>query len=385
MKRLIAILCAFAVLCTACSKTPTEPKESTEDTTVAESYLTEDNGMAPPDFDAYAMAESLSVEEKVGQLFLAGCPETNAVADIATYHLGGYFLFARDFENETPDSMVNKINLYQSTASIPLLIAADEEGGTVCRVSSYPQYRDSRFPSPRALYDQGGLDLIYETESEKCRLLQSVGVNVNASPVCDICTDPNAFMYSRSLGQDPETTGTFVVQVCDIMQRNDIGSILKHFPGYGNNVDTHVGIAVDNRTLEELESVDLVPFAMGIQAGADAIMVSHTIITAIDPENPASLSPAVIQYLREDMGFAGVIITDDLSMGAVSQRYGDGEAAVLAFLAGNDILCTWNYRTQYPAVLQAVRDGRITEEQLNQSVARILQWKYDMGMLEGLY
>ncbi len=338
----------------------------------------------PPVFDAYEMALTLPLEEKVGQLFLAGCPGENAAEDVANYHLGGYILFARDFENGTPESVNATIASYQAAAKIPLLMAVDEEGGWVCRVSSYPQYRESRFPSPRTLFDRGGLELIYETETQKCQLLCSLGINVNAAPVCDITTDPNAFMYSRSLGQDPETTGTFVAGVCDVMQQNGIGGILKHFPGYGNNTDTHVGIAMDNRTLEELESADLVPFAMGIQGGAGAIMVSHTFINAIDPDYPASLSPLVNTYLRKEMGFRGVVVTDDLAMGAITQLYGAGEAAVLAVLAGNDILCTWNYQEQYPAVLEAVNSGRISQEQLNVAVTRILQWKYDIGLLEGI-
>ncbi len=383
MKRLFALLCALALLCTACAKEPQTPTQTTAEPTFTEPTPLGSDESMKPEFDAYAMAMSLTLEEKVGQLFLVGCPGENAAADVANYHLGGYFLFGRDFEYRTPDSVRATISSYQDAANIPLLIAVDEEGGTVCRVSSYPQFRESPFPSPRALYDQGGLELIYETETEKCQLLRSVGVNVNASPVCDITTDPNAFMYGRSLGQDPETTGTFVAGVCAIMQQNDIGGMLKHFPGYGNNTDTHIGIAVDDRTLEALENADLVPFRMGIQGGAGAIMVSHTFINAIDPDYPASLSPKVNAYLRQEMGFQGVIVTDDLAMGAITQLYGEEEAAVLAVLAGNDLLCTWSYRTQYPAVLAAVQDGRISQEQLNQAVARVLQWKYDLGLLEG--
>lgn len=331
---------------------------------------------------AEQLLSGMSLEERVGQLFLARCPQTNAVEAIGQYHLGGFILFARDFEKETPESVSKTMEGYQSASRIPMLIAVDEEGGSVNRVSKFPAFRESPFDSPRHLYASGGLALIERTEAEKCSLLGSLGINVNVGPVCDITTDPDAFMYSRSLGQSPEITGIFINTVVEIRHNSHIGSILKHFPGYGNNTDTHTGIAVDTRTLEELEKVDLVPFLSGIQAGCDAILVSHVCVEAIDPGNPATLSPAVHTYLRETMGFDGVIVTDDLVMQAITDVYGIGESAVLAVLAGNDLLCVTDYAEQYTAVLQAVKDGRIPEEALNEAVLRILRWKQKLGLFE---
>ena len=189
-------------------------------------------------------------------------------------------------------------------------------------------------------------------------------------------------MYQRSLGQDPETTGQFVAGVVDVMAQNKIGSVLKHFPGYGNNTDTHVGTAVDSRPLTELEANDLVPFRVGIDAGCDAILVSHTIVACLDSSTPASLSPAVVGYLRNNMGFSGVIVTDDLIMDAISDRYGVGESAVMAVLAGCDMLCSSDYRQQYTAVLNAVREGRIPETRIRESARRILNWKVELGLLK---
>jgi len=166
-----------------------------------------------------------------------------------------------------------------------------------------------------------------------------------------------------------------------LMDSYSLGSCLKHFPGYGNNTDTHTGIAVDSRSLEELESHDLLPFAAGIQAGCDAILVSHTIVEALDPSSPASLSPAVHDYLRNTMGFTGVIITDDLVMQAITDAYGAGEAAVLAVLAGNDLLCSTEYAVQYEAVLAAVLDGRIDIDTLNNAVRNVLEWKIELGLI----
>ncbi len=380
MKRFFLILLTLSLLLSACgiisdlTNGKSAPAETAADPTEPEHSVS----ASPVDI----LLDSMTLEEKVGQLFLVRYPDSNAAEDLATYHLGGYVLFGKDFEHRTAEEITTLIEDLQSQADLPLLIAVDEEGGTVTRVSTHSQFRSSIFPSPRDLYDQGGLELIGQTEEEKCQLLKSLGINVNLAPVCDITTDPNAFMYSRSLGQEPQITGEYIQAVVNIMNDQQIGSVLKHFPGYGNNTDTHTGIAIDDRPLEELESRDLVPFVSGIQAGCGAIMVSHTFINCLDPELPASLSPDVHQYLREQMGFDGVIAADDLIMQAITDLYGHEEAAVLAVLAGNDLLCCTQYGVQYEAVLEAVRSGRISQEQIDQSARRVLNWKYRLGLLQ---
>ena len=381
MKRILALILLLAVLCGCAPEqisTDTEPSPPLETPGTTEPPT---DPTDPPD-PLMLLLDSMTVEEKVGQLFLARCPDTKAVEDILMYHLGGYILFARDFENETPESVRTTISCYQAASPIGMLIAVDEEGGSVTRISRYKAFRETKFPSPRSLYSQGGIQNIQETETEKCRLLTSIGVNVNVGPVCDVTTDRNAFMYSRSLGQSPEITGQFAAMMVGVMAENKIGGILKHFPGYGNNTDTHVGIARDDRSLAQLEANDLVPFAAAIQSGCDAIMVSHVYINALDDQLPATLSPSVHRYLRENMGFGGVIVTDDLVMDAITKTYGAGEAAVLAVLAGNDLLCSTEYAVQYDAVLQAVKDGRILMDQLNASVLRLLRWKQELGLIK---
>lgn len=392
MKKCISILCAMLILCGCSIQRPTDIPEASLSPTHASTSATEtmvpsQSTLSPsesapgsePD-PVLEILERMTIEEKVGQLFLARCPETGAAEDIQKYHLGGFVLFGRDFKNETVYSVTDTIQSYQAVATIPMLIAVDEEGGTVTRVSRYPAFRSEPFQSPRRLYALGGLDLILETEAEKCQLLTSLGINVNIGPVCDITTDRNAFMYDRSLGEAPEIAANFVQTMVAKMGEYHVGSVLKHFPGYGNNTDTHTGIAVDNRSLAELESCDLIPFAAGIDAGCGAIMVSHVFINAIDTELPATLSPTVHTYLRDTMGFDGVIITDDLAMEAITGTYGAGEAAVLAVLAGNDLLCVTDYAEQYKAVLQAVKDGRISETLLDNAIYRILRWKAELQL-----
>lgn len=384
MKRLLIILICSLML-TGCTQN-TVPEEShiretialVPETTVPETTIAE---TLPPD-PVEELLQSMPLEDWVGQLFLVSADPNYARDHIQQYNLGGFLLFSKDFDNETPgDSAVRKISRYQMAADIPLLIAVDEEGGTVNRISRYPYYRSSPFSSPRKLYDLGGMDAVLEEEDEKCRLLDSLGVNVNLGPVCDITTDPSAFMYSRSLGQDAQTTALFAAQMVQLMQSHSIGSALKHFPGYGNNTDTHTGIAVDNRSLVELEEKDLIPFQAGMDAGCGAVMVSHTIVKALDAELPASLSPEVHRYMREEMNFQGVIITDDLVMQAITNQYGAGEAAVLAVLAGNDLLCSSSFIQQYEAVLAAVLDGRIPFDTLKAAVRNVLEWKIELGLI----
>ena len=383
MKYLLLLLTLFFL--TGCA--PAENTHIPETTLPAETVLSTEEITLPPPTETeppdplQLLLESMSLEERVGQLFLARCTAASAIEDIQNYHLGGYVLFGIDFQDQTPDSMRSIITSYQDTAKIPLLIAVDEEGGTVTRVSRYPQYRSSPFPSPRTLYTMGGMEAVLEAEQEKCGLLYSLGINVNLAPVCDISTQPGAILYQRSLGQDAQITSEFISQTVVLMEQHQIGSVLKHFPGYGDNADTHVQIAYDQRSLEALEGCDLLPFRAGIDAGADAIMVSHNIVEALDPEYPASLSPAVHTYLRQNMGFEGVILTDDLVMNAITEQYGAGEAAVLAVLAGNDLICATEYAVQYQAVLDAVLSGRIDYYTLTDAVLRILRWKQELGLI----
>ena len=379
MRLLVLLLCLMLTGCSA-PKSEEPAMETTEKIHLPAEETTVPATQAPQD-PVQSLLDEMTLEEKVGQLFLARCNSAAAIQDISQYHLGGLVLFGQDFDGETPDSIRHTIAGYQSAAKISLLIAVDEEGGTVTRISRYPAFRQTPFPSPRESFDQGGRDQALAVEEEKCRLLSSLSINVNLGPVCDVSTEPDAFMYQRSLGQSPEATGDFVYRTVKKMRAYGIGSVLKHFPGYGNNADTHTGVAVDSRSLDIFEQQDLLPFASGIAAGCDAVLVSHTVVQAMDPQLPASLSPAVHEYLRETMGFQGVILTDDLSMEAITESYGAGEAAVIAVLAGNDLLCSTEYAVQYEAVLEAAQTGRIEGSRLDEAVSRVLRWKLELGLL----
>lgn len=327
------------------------------------------------------LLSAMTVEEKVGQMFFVRCPDTGAVEAVSQYKLGGYILFGRDFKDKTAEQVRNDISSYQSASGVPLLIGTDEEGGTVVRASSNPNLFSHRGLSPQALFAEGGMDSIIQDARQKSVTLLGLGVNVNLAPVADVSTDPNDFIYDRSFGQDAQATAEYVSNVVKTMDAEGIGSVLKHFPGYGSNVDTHTGVAIDERPYETFQTSDYLPFTAGIQAGADAVLVSHNVMTCVDDQLPASLSPAVHQELRETLGFQGVIMTDDLAMDAVAAYAGDQSPAVMAVKAGNDMIITTDFQTQIPEVIQAVKSGEIGEEQIDQSVTRVLQWKYDLGLL----
>ncbi len=325
---------------------------------------------------------TMTTEQKIGQMFM-GCfyNGTPSAKTVAKYNLGNVLLFGASFNDTDKKELTSSLAAIHNSLEIPPIIAVDEEGGTVNRVSLNTDFRKKPFASPRKLYSKGGMNAVISQTHEKNKLLLSLGIDMNLAPVCDISTDPDDFMYSRSLGQNAQTTSLFVQQTVTACIEDGIACSLKHFPGYGSAVDTHTGIAVDSRPLPELQSNDLLPFKAGIDAGAHSVLVSHNIVTSIDENLPASLSPAAHRLLREDLGFDGVIITDDLSMGAIRKFLSNTNSAVAAVMAGNDILCTNNIKVQYNAVLNAVRNGQISEERIDQSVRRILRLKIELGLI----
>ena len=326
------------------------------------------------------MLDNMSVEEKVGQMFMVRVPKENADKRVSEYHLGGYIMFGRDFDNKTKEEVINNIASWQEASDIPMLIGVDEEGGTVNRISTNTEFRSEPFKSSQELYAEGGFDLIYEDTIIKAKFLKELGINVNFAPVVDVSTNPDDYIYKRSFGKNANLTSEYAEVVVRAMKESNIASVLKHFPGYGNNTDTHTGIAIDNRTLETFKESDFLPFEAGIKAGANIVLVSHNIVTNIDPDNPASLSTRVHEILRNDLGFAGVIITDDLYMDAISKNY-DSSVAVLAILAGNDLICTTDFESQIPEVIAAVEDGTISIDRINESVRRILELKLELNLI----
>jgi len=320
---------------------------------------------------AYNDMEKMTIEEKIGQLFMVRY-DSGMINDYSNYNPCGYVLFSKDIENKTKDSLRSELN--SITSKIPLAFAVDEEGGFVTRVSRNPNFRSERFALPRTYYEQGGYDLLKDMEKEKAELLLSVGINVNLAPVADVSTNPNDFIYNRSFGHNAEETSEFIKNMVSYANESNITSCLKHFPGYGNNKDTHTGSAYDDRDYSVFETSDYLPFEAGIKEGVPMIMVSHNIVTAIDSENPATLSTKMHEELRNKLKFSGIIITDDLAMSAIKDNYVDG--AVRAVNANNDLIITSDFINDFNKVLDAYNNKIINEDTINKAVVRIIAWKY---------
>ncbi|MBQ2829755.1 MAG: beta-hexosaminidase [Oscillospiraceae bacterium] len=384
MKRFFSLLLALAMLVSlcACNKTMV----IVEDVSYAELFdeLPETVVDAEPTEDELRAAAvdklltSMTKEELVGQLVFARVPAENAVADVSAYKLGGYILFGRDTEGKTANDIIQTISAYQNAAKTPLFIGVDEEGGSVVRVSSNKKLRSEKFLSPQSLLISGGMDAIIADTHEKDLLLRALGFNVNFAPVADVCTKPSAFIFPRAFGQNGAATANYVEAVVEQMNADGMASVIKHFPGYGDSADTHTGTVTDERTMEAFTGEDLLPFRAGVEAGAPFVLVSHNIVTCMDAERPASLSPAVNKILREQLGSAPLAITDDLSMAAAQVE----NAAVLAIAAGNDMILSTNYQADIAAILAAIEDGTLSLDTVKEACRRVLTCKAELGILK---
>lgn len=308
---------------------------------------------------------------------------------ISTNAYGGILFFEKDFEDKSEEKVKTMLNHLKNTSGIPFLTAVDEEGISnkrgVIRVSSNRKLTKSNtylkgnpFPSPQTLYANGGIDLIEEDTIQKSKFLYQLGINLNLAPVADICKKGD-YMYSRSVGLDAKGTSQYVKTVINaskIAQKEGykVSYCLKHFPGYGSNADTHIGFSVDKRTYEEVKK-DMASFEVGISEGAEVVMISHNIVSSIDGENPASLSPKTHSILRNELNFNGVIMTDALNMGALDNI--EGSKYVKAVLAGNDMLIVIDGTRAHNDIKEAVNEGKITEKMIDKAVERILTWKYE--------
>lgn len=330
----------------------------------------------------YNLAENklkeLTLNEKIGQLFLVRYPTSSAVADLKNYKFGGYLFFEKDFKDKTEDEVKYMINNLQDESNIPLLTAVDEEGGRVVRISSNNNLVNEKFKSSKDLYNSGGLNKIKEDTINKSKILYNLGINLNLAPVVDVSTNPSDYIYDRTIGENTSVTSKFAETVVNASKNTGVSYTLKHFPGYANNTDTHTGTSVDSRSYSDIVNNDLPPFEAGINSGAEAVLVSHNVVNSIDPSNPASLSASVHNLLRNDLNFTGIIMTDDLDMGALSSI---DNPAVKAILSGNDMIISTNYSSDISQIKIAIENGVIDESLIDKLALRVLAWKYYKGIM----
>ena len=336
---------------------------------------------------------AMSLQEKICQLFFIAPEQLSKESPVYTanesflsalgrFPVGGIILFTRNIRKKEIASFNAGMQHFASeSGGIGLFIGTDEEGGRVSRLANRLKLKE-RQPNPEKT---GTPENAFASGQIIGGYLSEYGFNLDFAPVADVRSDvKGAEITVRSYGKIPEEVGSMVSRFTEGLHSRHIIPVLKHFPGHGAvSGNTHQGAGVSQRTLEELRHTDFIPFEAGIAAGADMVMISHQTAENIDPERPASLSPEVVRILREDLGFTGVIITDALRMGAVNSRYRSGEACVMALEAGVDmLLLPSDFSDAREAVEKAVRDGRISEKGIDESLRRILILKERYGLLK---
>ena len=322
---------------------------------------------------AQKLLDTLNINEKIGQILLVRHPDTLDVTFQKDYQFGGILFFARDFKDKTKEEVIKMIQDLQKVSNIPILTAIDEEGGIVSRLSSNKNLVSVPFKSPQDLYKENGYQAIYDDVINKSNILTNLGLNLNLAPVVDVSTNKDDYIYKRTLGMDTEHTSIYAKTVIEASKMTKVSYTLKHFPGYGSNKDTHITSSIDDKTYEDILKYDLPPFIAGIASGAEAVMVSHNIISSIDNINPSSLSLPVHNILLQDLNFKGIIITDDISMNALKDI---DDIEIKAIKAGNDLLITSDYEKSFNNIKKALENNTISEEEINSKVLKILAWKY---------
>lgn len=327
---------------------------------------------------------NMTLDEKIGQLIIAGIDDyTNnehSKALINSYHVGGFILFGRNIKNA--DQLLELINslkeINSSNNKIPILLGVDEEGGRVSRMPS----EFVRLPSNGAIGQVNNSNFSYKIGEILGQEIKSFGLNVDFAPVLDVNSNPkNPVIGDRSFGSSPSLVSKLGLQTMKGIQSQNIIPVVKHFPGHGDtSIDSHVGLPIVYNDMKRLDSLELIPFSDAIQNGADMVMVAHILLPKIDSNNPASFSKTIItDILRKSMNFNGVVITDDMTMGAIVKNYNIGEASVNSLNAGSDIILVCHDFDKEVTVLNAIKNsvakGTLSEESINEKVYRILKLK----------
>ena len=335
-----------------------------------------------------AIISEMTLEEKVAGLFVV-TPEGITGVDTAIqagdgtktalekYPVGGLIYFKKNIQSE--EQIKKMIENSVSYNKYPMFIAVDEEGGKVTRLADALKLENI---GPMAeIGSTGDSNKAYEAMKTVGTYLTNYGFNLNFAPVADVLTnEDNASIGDRSFSSDPSVVSGMVTSAMNGLEEVGVTACVKHFPGLGDALeDTHNGLAVIDKSLDELKQTELVPFISAIENGANMIMVGHMSLPQVVGDNtPATMSKEVISdLLRSELGFNGVVITDAMNMGAITEYYGADEAAIRAFKAGADmVLMPEDFELAYEGVIAAVKDGTISEERINNSLKRVFRIKY---------
>jgi beta-N-acetylhexosaminidase len=327
--------------------------------------------------------DNMTLSEKAGQLVIVGMDgydiNENTRLLVEEKKVGGFVLFGKNIESsEQLLGLINALKSLNSKNKVPIFAAVDEEGGSVSRMPG----EFEKLPANREIGELNNTALCFEIGKLLADEIKAFGYNMNFAPVLDINSNPqNTVIGNRAFGDDAEIVRRLGVSTMKGIKSGGVISVVKHFPGHGDTLaDSHAGLPIVNHNMDRLNAVELVPFKDAVRQGADAVMVAHILMNKIDGENPATMSGAVVTgILRRQMGFEGVIITDDMTMGAITQNYDIGEAAVKAFCAGADIILVCHGNDNQFKVINALENaiisGTISKERLNESLKRILKLK----------
>ena len=362
------------------------PEETVEETVVetVEEYTEEDllNEVVE------SCISEMSLEDRVAGLFIV-TPEALTGVDKAVkagdgtkealekYPVGGLIYFKQNIQSK--DQITEMLANTTAMSKYPIFLAVDEEGDSVARVADALGL--DKIASAASLGETENPDNAYEAYKQVGTYLMEYGFNLNFAPVADVLTNSdNDAIGKRSFGSDADIVSSMVASSVKGLEETGVTACIKHFPGQGDaDGDTHDGLATTERTIEQLRETELKPFAAGIEAGTQMIMVGHIAVPSVTGDNtPASLSKDVVtDILREEMGYNGVVITDALNMSAISEYYDSAQAAVMALKAGADmVLMPEDFEAAYEGVLAAVKDGTINDSRINDSLARVYKIKY---------
>ncbi|KXH86968.1 beta-N-acetylhexosaminidase [Sporosarcina sp. HYO08] len=333
--------------------------------------------------------KSISLDEKIGQMIFGGVNGTEMTAEtkntIKNYHVGGIILFGNNIEGKTQTvNFLNGMKTANAENPYPLLLGVDEEGGSVTRM---PEGIKS-LPSSRSIGALNNPNVSFNVGTILGKQMKALGFNLDFAPVLDVNSNPNnPVIGDRSFGDNPNIVTRLGIQTMKGIQNEGVISVIKHFPGHGDTgVDSHLELPKVNKSYKELSKLELVPFKKAISEGADVSMVAHILLPKIEETYPASMSKQVITgILRDDYNFNGVVITDDLTMGAITDHYNVADAAVQSVKAGADLLLVAHDPNLIAKVFDklkaAVENGEISEDRIDESVERIinLKMKYELS------
>ncbi|SDX25489.1 beta-N-acetylhexosaminidase [Paenibacillus sp. CF384] len=365
-------------------ETPDTPEEEPATPAVPE---TPDQPEQAPDDEITQQVEKMSLDEKLGAMIIAGVDGTMgsqaAKRMIASQHVGGVIFYANNIKTPTGVvAYVNQLKAWNKDNASPLIVSVDQEGGRVSRLPGLV-----KLPTAKAIGDTGNSAYATKIGSILGEASMKMGFNLDFAPVLDINSNPkNPVIGDRSYGSTPKLVTKMGIAAMEAIEAEGVIPVVKHFPGHGDtSVDSHLELPVVNKSEAALKAFEWVPFQEAIDKGVDAVMIAHILFPEVDANVPASLSKRVItDELRGELGFKGVVMTDDLTMGAIAKNYGMGEAAVMTVKAGSDILLVAHEYKNVDAILAAlkksVNSGEITVERIDESVKRILvlKGKYEL-------